>query len=333
MLRFLACSRRWIASAAFALVTLLLGVVACDTTTSGGVPPTTGILIRAETLTTGRGCGRAPTQLFKYAVVVYGYSGAGDQADRASYTTPLRGTVFDCYVDGAFLELPAFGSNQTYRLEVYAYNEAAFTASAAAIGGAQTNIAVLRGTTPPPTWTTECTATQSAEVETLALCDPLSAGLAAFGQTPGKTEISLATQSFRLPDGRLAVCGPTPTTAEAGAGTDAGSDASVDADVDGGAPDGASDAGVGDAAAETDASAPAALVPFRTARVRARVGGTITAPPVDVTCPSPLLLEVAAEPAAYTLDVGLVDDRGAILGQTACLVTTQTGVVNTAACP
>ncbi|MBX3233696.1 MAG: hypothetical protein KIT84_21355 [Labilithrix sp.] len=329
--------------ATFALVTVLFGAVACDDVSSGGIPPATGILIRAETLTTGRGCGRGPTQLFKYAVVVYGYSGEGDPAVRSNYTRPAVANVFDCYVDGTFLELAPVGSNQTYRLEVYAYNEAAFSKSSGAILSAGTNVDVLRNTKPPPTWTTECTATQSAEVETLALCDPLSAGLGAFGVTPAATQISLATQSFRLPDGRLAVCGPTATPPDAGE-PDAGEDDAGEPDAgleDADAGDDAGDAEAGDAGvaddagdAGDDAGAPTSgLVPFTIARIRPRIGNTVAAEPIDVTCPSPYLADVGPDPAEYTVDVGLVDDRGTVVGQTACIVTTETGIPNPAICP
>ena len=63
--------------------------------------PTTGVLVRAEQLTRGRGCGSAASNVYKYAVVVFGYA-SGPAGDRASYTFPLVGNIYDCFADGEF---------------------------------------------------------------------------------------------------------------------------------------------------------------------------------------------------------------------------------------
>jgi hypothetical protein len=326
-----------------------LGAAACNDSTSGGVPPTTGVLVRAEQLTNGRGCGTGPTNLFKYVVVVFGFSGQGEDPNlRTSYNVGQASNVYDCYVDGEFVNLPAINGSYQYRLEVYAYNQAAYNASAAAIGSLGTNVGIeVDGgrsggyAATSPTWTTQCTVTQSSNVETLAVCDPLQAGLGGLGTAPDKTTITLDTaQQFRLPDGRIGVCLPSETPD--GGPTDAGTpdadaaDANDDAD--------AGDAEISDAeagadagpdadadASQTDASTP--LVAFSTVRVRPRIGGTITAAAVDVPCGKPYSTEVSAEPATYTVDVGLIDSTGTPIGQTACAVTTVTGKANAIACP
>src|SRR3954471_2972887 len=73
---------------------VLFGLACSGTTSSDVIPPITGIVVRAETLTTGRGCVRAPGQVFKYAAVAYGYND-GDvpspaQAERLAHDNPER---------------------------------------------------------------------------------------------------------------------------------------------------------------------------------------------------------------------------------------------------
>lgn len=295
----------------------ILGAIACSGTSSTSVQPTTGILVRAETLTTGRGCGRSPSNLFKYAIVVFGYD-SGDPLATTSYTRPVAANVFDCFTDGTFIELAPVEGNSRYRLEVYAYNEPAFTAARAAIESAGTNRAKLRDET-APTWTTECTATQQRDVQALALCAPLAPGLTGLGGAVAATRITLGTTRFQLPDGRAAVC--RTTTGADGGVDDAGADADVEAGADAGMEDGG-DAGV------PDAGPP---VFFTTARIRFRTQ-TYVGSAVDVACPTVHTVDVPAEPARYDIDVGFVDDAEPV-GQTTCTATTQTGTTTSAVCP
>lgn len=354
MLGLVGRGRAWIAILVIVTVALLVGAVACNDSSSGGIVPTTGILIRAETLTTGKGCGAGPTQVFKYVVVVFRYTG-GNPESRGSYTTFQASNVFDCYVDGEFVSLPTNVGNQIYRLEVYAFNKDTYVQSQAGIEAAvrstnDTDPSNDQASSEPfktalPTWTTECTATQNNEVETLAQCDPLSPGLGGVDDgTVKPTQITLATESFRLPDGRLGVCAPgTVPAPEAGADADAGDE---DASFDDAGDDDAGDASSGDDASTEDASTDAdagpdastsdagpLAIPFTTVRVRLRIGSQIEKDPVDLPCGSPFVAEVSPEPASYTVDVGLIDATGTPLGQTACAVTTTTGAVNVAACP
>jgi len=318
-------STRQLLARVIALVTVLAGagLAACSGSSSTAAPPTTGILIRAETLTAGYGCGRDPTQLFKYAVVVFGYGGSGDQGSRASFTQPVTSNVFDCYTDGAFISLPPQSGSSSFRLEVYAYNEPAFGAERAKIESAGTNTTPetgLRGTT--PTWTTECTATQQEDVQALASCDPLSPGLSGLGGGAGATRITLATARFNVGDGGVATCGPGPTSDDGGldGGDGGGADASDE---------------TGDASAEAAAPEPGGPVRFTTVRIRPRINATIAGPTVDLACPAAYLANVAPEPIRYELDVALLDQAGNLVegGQTVCTVTSVPGTTSSAVCP
>jgi hypothetical protein len=352
-------SRSWIAVLIAAVAALLVGAVACNDTTAIGFIPTTGILIRAETLSAGKGCGAESTQLFRYVVVVYRFNGGNqDPKDaRNSYTTFQAENVFDCDVDGEFVSLPNNVGNNIYRLEVYAFNKESYDKSRGPIEAAvrstnDTDPANDQASSDPfksalPTWSTECIATQNDEVETLAQCDPLSPGLGGIGNKSTKpTQISLATASFDLPDGRRAVCvpGAAPVT-DAGSDADAADAAEAASDAEAGTDAGtdAGDAAIADAetdagkdAATPTADAGGAVVAFTAVRVRPRIGGNIVHDPVDVLCSpdtsKPYLFDVPADPASYTIDVGLIDSAGVPLGQTACAVTTTTGAVNVAAC-
>ncbi len=291
---------------------------ACSGASSGtGIPPVTGIIVRAETVTEGRGCGRAPKQVFKYAVVVFG----------RGTREPVVGNVYDCFADGTFVELKPIGGSFDYDLEVYVYNEASFTPVAQSVMNAGTDTNALAASS--PTWTTRCTATQQPDVQSLALCNPLVAGLAGLaGPTPGQTEILVNTAEFPLGAGRKAACGSTPAP-------DGGADAMPDSAPadDGGILEAGLDAGADpDAGATSDAGA-VVSVPFKTARIRWRTTSPArTGPTVDVECPEVYRVRVDAEPARYILDVGLVDDRGVEVGMSSCEAVTRPGTTSTAVC-
>jgi hypothetical protein len=314
-------------------VLFLLGI-ACSGTTSTTPNPVTGVVVRAETVTTGRGCGTGATQVFKYAVVVFGFT-AGDPDAGASYSAPITANVFDCFTDGAFFNLAPTNGSATYRLEVYIYNEATYDAASNPAGGNKIDQAAsvldtnaLRTTT--PTWTTECRVSQLQNVEAPALCDPVTAGLGGVGVTEAPTQIMLATSTFHLSAGRTATCASSDAGADGGA-----SDASV-------APDARDSGSLRDAEAGADAEggadadagpiADAGSLSFTTALVRYRTQGAIS-PTKTIRCPDPFTTPVAADPVQYDIDVGLLDQTGAPLGQTVCTVTAKTGTLSTAVCP
>ena len=98
------------------------------TSSTETITPVTGIVVRAESVTAGKGCGRSATQVFKYAVLV----GKLDTTSPESFKPENRITenVFDCFADGTFVELTADADGYgQYAVLVYAFNEAAWRAA------------------------------------------------------------------------------------------------------------------------------------------------------------------------------------------------------------
>lgn len=167
---------------------------------SDTLPPITGVIVRAESLTTGRGCGRGPEQVFKYAAVLLGKG-------TTSYDQFVAGNVYDCFADGLFVDLPASGGAFDYKLQIYAYNEAAFTSAGGTVAAKAQTVTELKTTN--PTFTTTCNAVQIDLVQTLAVCKPLSLGTAGIDITPVPTaaaQVLLSTGSFAGPDGGVLRC-------------------------------------------------------------------------------------------------------------------------------
>ncbi|MBX3191185.1 MAG: hypothetical protein KF819_29580 [Labilithrix sp.] len=179
---------------------------------SDTIVPVTGITVRAEALTNGRGCGRGATQIFKYVVVVLGADPATVDAGadtKPAFTVPVAGNLFDCFSDAAFVDLPSSGGVFSYDLEVFAYNEAAFRAAGgdalrgvAQRAGAHDErvVADLRATN--PTYTTTCLGDQVGLVQALARCQPLSVGTA----TSTPAAVQLSTASFPRVEAGAARC-------------------------------------------------------------------------------------------------------------------------------
>jgi hypothetical protein len=102
------------------LVTAAGALFGCATTApTAGNTPITGIVIQAEGIVAGHGCGTGVEQVFKYAAVV---------STPAGITPAFRtSAVFDCFADGVFSNLPSLdGGSQTFDVSVFAYNQASF---------------------------------------------------------------------------------------------------------------------------------------------------------------------------------------------------------------
>lgn len=284
--------------------------VACsDTGSTAGVPPITGVVVRAETLTTGRGCGTRGDQVFRYAAIVYGNDGNGN------LDVPRAANVFDCFTDGTFVQLAPVNDSLDFRIDVFVYNQQAYLAQRAVIDGAtapEPPPPDPDAAAPPPpapaaavkqaleaslpTWTTTCTASQLQDVEVLAVCDPLAAGLSgirdltpADGAAPVPASVTLPLGSFALADGGVVRCDDQ----------------------------------------------------FTKVRVRARQGSSI-GEPADLRCSKvgsegtlvPVVFEVnpAAAPATYLIDVALLRADDSMLGQTLCRASTSPGLASSAVC-
>jgi hypothetical protein len=183
-------------------------VVGCGSTSaSDTLTPITGITVRAETLTAGRGCGKGPTQVFKYAVVVFGRN----PGDTAKLDTLVAGGVYDCFTDAQFVNVPASAGSFDYSLQVFAYNAAAYQAA----GDGPIRAAALDPTKLPqtnPTLATTCTAQELDQVQSLAVCQALTDGAAAVGAPPQPATLVLGTASFTTANGGTALCGGSFTT-------------------------------------------------------------------------------------------------------------------------
>jgi hypothetical protein len=188
-----------------ALATLLL---ACSSTgTSDTLTPITGITVRAETLTANRGCGRGPTQIFKYAVAVFGRN----ETNLATFDKWLAGGVYDCFTDAQFVNVPASAGSFDFSLQVFAYNAAAYEAA----GDANVRAAALNPSNLPrtnPTLSTTCTAQEVDQVQSLAACQPLTAGTGAIGTEPQPASVVLSPASFATAAGGTVLCGASYTT-------------------------------------------------------------------------------------------------------------------------
>jgi hypothetical protein len=189
----------------FVALCLLIG---CGSTSgTDTLTPITGITVRAETLTAGRGCGTGPTQVFKYAVVVFGRN----PGNLASFDQLVTGGIYDCFTDAQFVNVPASGGSFDFNLQVFAYNAAAYQAA----GDAKIRAAALNPTTLPqtnPTLATTCTAQELDQVQSLAACQPPTDGAAAVGTPAQPASVVLSAASFTTAAGGTLGCDASYTT-------------------------------------------------------------------------------------------------------------------------
>lgn len=192
------------ACSALALLASGAAELACGSSDATAIlVPITGVTVRAESITIGLGCGRGSSQIFKYAVVVFG----PNPMALGTFDTPLAGNVYDCFSDGLFVNLPATAGSTDYKLSVYAYNAQAYEeATDAKIRAALAvaNPTTLAGTS--PTFTTTCSATEIPDVQSLAVCQPLVAGAGGVGAPVMPSTLSLSAASFATGDGGTATC-------------------------------------------------------------------------------------------------------------------------------
>lgn len=154
-----------------ALAVVALASVACETGTTTDELAITGVVVRAEPLTRGTGCGTSPGEVYKYAAV----------ATRAGTEAVVDAGLYDCFADAAFINLPA-DNNGAYLFDIYvfAFDRGQADAQAGAVG-----VALARGDTGVPAGAlsgframtvlgkTQCSVTQTLTVQSVASCEPL----------------------------------------------------------------------------------------------------------------------------------------------------------------
>ncbi len=172
------------------VVAFVVCVYACGSGDTTGITPTTGIVVRADDLVAGYGCGTGPNQIYQYAAVVSTVAEGGAQ--------PLfvAGGAYPCYADATFINLCASTSGSlTFNVEVYAFTQAQWAAVGAGLpaqlsiepsycnsdasvvptlyeDGGQGLLARLESSA---SLVTTCTATQQENIEVEAVCNALTA--------------------------------------------------------------------------------------------------------------------------------------------------------------
>ena len=157
---------------AAALAALAALCAACESGTTTDELAITGVVVRAEPLTRGTGCGTRAGQVFKYAAVT----------TRAGTERVVDAGLYDCFADAAFINLPPDDTG-SYRFDihVFAFDRGQHDAQAGAVGAA-----LARGEDGVPAGAlgglralttlarTRCTVTQTLTVQSVASCDPLT---------------------------------------------------------------------------------------------------------------------------------------------------------------
>jgi len=176
-----------------------VAVPACSNTDAGGIVPITGIEVLSDTLTAGFGCGTGPSQVFKYVTIVT----VAPQPGLSISGSYVAGGVADCFTNATFQNLCTYGlvdggTESTYDVTVYAFNQAQWNLTLLPDGGptfANVDTRGLNGLDPPPTpanacqsvssgalpsqlaaaagWIAHCTATQQSNIPVVAECGPL----------------------------------------------------------------------------------------------------------------------------------------------------------------
>jgi hypothetical protein len=195
-----------VSSARLLPLALLLLLGCSGTSASDTLTPITGITVRAETLTAGRGCGTGGTQVFKYAVVVF-----GKNEQDGKFDLRMASGVYDCFTDAQFVNVPASAGSFDFNLQVFAYSAQAYQAA----GDANVKAAALNpGSLPQtnPSLTTTCTAQELDQVQSLAVCQPLTEGSGAVGAPSQPASVVLSLASFATSTGTSLACDSSYTT-------------------------------------------------------------------------------------------------------------------------
>jgi hypothetical protein len=172
------------------VVAFVVCVYACGTGNSTGITPTTGIVVRADELVSGYGCGTGPNQIYEYAVIVSSFAEGG------AAPVFIAGGAYPCYADATFINLCASTSGSlAFNVNVYAFTQAQWNLQSSKLqnppladlesycqfdGGTQTafndtqvnlgDITTLYQTV--ASYTEDCVGTQQENIEVEAVCPP-----------------------------------------------------------------------------------------------------------------------------------------------------------------
>jgi len=153
-----------------------LAAFGCETGTVADALVVTSVIVRADQLTRGVGCGERPGQVYKYAVVVKSAPSEGGPSKAT-----LAVGLYDCFADAAFprLEDPAqAGIEPSFRYEVFLYDKATYeipevrrAIDLAVFGDRVAELAdVNLANETFPIGRTQCLAIQRENVQTVAAC-------------------------------------------------------------------------------------------------------------------------------------------------------------------
>ena len=106
--------------------------------------------------------------------------------------------IYDCFADGTFVNLTGTGGDASdalvFTVQIYAWNQQSYTANYAAIASNVTTVNAAAAAdggyiadpflATPATWTTSCEATQTTNIEQVAVCQPLVPEATAQPPTP-----------------------------------------------------------------------------------------------------------------------------------------------------
>lgn len=153
---------------AFASASVASAVLACSSTagtSTVNVLVIPAVVVRAESAVGSRGCGEAPSQVYRYAVVMVplGPNGPADSL--------ARGRTFPCFTDAEFAAPETEGA---FQLRVYSFNRLTWDARSNEIEAAAdlrsyagADAALLRT---PPLAVATCSAEYRFNAETVASC-------------------------------------------------------------------------------------------------------------------------------------------------------------------
>jgi hypothetical protein len=176
------------------VVAFVLCAYACGSGNTTGITPLTGIVVRADDLAAGYGCGTGPNQIYEYAVIVSTFQEGGAGA------VFIAGGYAPCYADATYINLCASTSGSlAFNVQVFAFTEAQWNLKSPQLlspppgplydlesycqfdGGSQAafnadvnleNLSSLYETN--ASFTASCVATQQENIEVVAVCSTLT---------------------------------------------------------------------------------------------------------------------------------------------------------------